>query len=187
MVSSGILLSFCTVVHNIQEFRQKYWATRSSVRSFACIARLFAYTAHSFVPLFQPTCFSGALCSTHSFARLLAYFAHSLARGKVNDWMTTLSVSFLLSTIVDSSFCFDSSPFSRILLLWVGEGGKSTEIERRGAANGIPAAQEEIASSALPTEAASTNAGAPLDASAAGLSKSVDNLGENECCRPRSR
>ena len=48
-----------TVGQKNQECRLKYWANRSSVRSFT-------YTAHSF-----------------------AYSAHSLARGKVNDWIAT--------------------------------------------------------------------------------------------------
>ena len=64
-----------TMVENSQEYRLKYWATRSFVRSFA-------RTAHSFA------C-SGLLAS-------LAHFAHSLARGKVNDWMAILSVFFYI-------------------------------------------------------------------------------------------
>ena len=48
------------MVDNSQEYRLKYWATRSSVRAFA-------RTAH---------------------------FAHSLARGTVNDWIAILSVFF---------------------------------------------------------------------------------------------
>ena len=54
------------MVENSQEYRLKYWATRSSVRSFA-------RTAH---------------------------FAHSLARGTVNDWMAILSELF---SIIDHS------------------------------------------------------------------------------------
>ena len=56
-----------TMVDNSQEYRLKYWATRSSVRLFARTAHSFARTAH---------------------------FAHSLARGTVNDWMAILSVFF---------------------------------------------------------------------------------------------
>ena len=54
-----------TMVDDSQEYRLKYWATRSSVRSLA-------RTAHSLV------------CS----------LAHFLARGVVNDWMAILSVFF---------------------------------------------------------------------------------------------
>ena len=58
------------MVHNNQEPRCNYWATRLSVRSFA-------RTAHSF------TC--SALIA--ALVRLLAHFAHSLSCGKVNDRM----------------------------------------------------------------------------------------------------
>ena len=56
-----------------QDYRLKYWATRSSVRSFA-------RTAHSFA------------CS--ALLALLAHFAYSLACGKVNDLMAIFSVFF---------------------------------------------------------------------------------------------
>ena len=57
-----------TVGQNIREYRL-YWATRSSVRSFA-------RTAHSLA--------GPALLA---LLRSLAHFTHSLARGKVNDLM----------------------------------------------------------------------------------------------------
>ena len=59
-----------TMVENSQEYRLQYWATRSSVGSFA-------RTAHSFA------C-SGLLASLAPSAAL-AHFAHSLARGAVNN------------------------------------------------------------------------------------------------------
>ena len=71
------------MVDNSQEYRLKYWATRSSIRSFT-------RTAHSFA------CF-GLLRSRpplHSLVCSLAHFAHSLARGTVNDWLAVLSVFF---------------------------------------------------------------------------------------------
>ena len=72
--------SYCTVGQNSQEYRQKYWATRSSIH-------LFARTAHSL------TC-SAPLALLRSLACLLAHFAHSFARGTVNDWMGIHSVFF---------------------------------------------------------------------------------------------
>ena len=85
-----------TVVEKRKEHRCKYWATRSSVR-------LFARTAHSLA------C-SGLLASLRSLICSLAHFAHSLARGKVNDWMALLSVFFLFSTIVYFTLNVFSSP-----------------------------------------------------------------------------
>merc|ERR1712081_71167 len=72
-----------TVVWNKQEWRRKYWATRSSLRSFAC-------TAHSFA------CYGllASLVPSAALTRSLAHFAHSLARGTANDWMAILSVFF---------------------------------------------------------------------------------------------
>ena len=57
------------------------------------LVRPFARTAHSFA------C-SGLLASlapSAALTRSLAHFAHSLARGTVNDWMPILSVFFLYS------------------------------------------------------------------------------------------
>ena len=59
-----------------QKLRCTYWATRSSVRSFTRTAHSSACSA-----LLASLAPSAAL--THS----LAHFVHSLARGKVNDWM----------------------------------------------------------------------------------------------------
>ena len=77
-----------TMVDDSQEYRLKYWATRSSVCSLA-------RTAHSLV------------CS-------LAHFAHSLARGVVNDWMAILSVFF---SIFDHSEVVASAQFNQNFLL----------------------------------------------------------------------
>ena len=63
------------------------WSTRPLARPFTCslatLTRLLAphYLLRSHAPL-------------RSLARLLAYIAHSLARGKVNDWMTIYSMFF---------------------------------------------------------------------------------------------
>ena len=62
--------SYCTVGQNNQEFRLKYWATRSSVR-------LFARTAHS-LSLLRPARFGRALRCAHSFARSLTSLTPSL-------------------------------------------------------------------------------------------------------------
>ena len=75
------------MVENSQEYRLKYWATRSSVRSFA----------RSLAPL---TCSLAPDCSLRSRPPLrslicsLAHFAHFLACGTVNGWMAILSVFF---------------------------------------------------------------------------------------------
>ena len=68
---------------NSQELGRKYWATCSSVCSFA-------RTTHSFA------CFKllASLAPSAALTRSLAHFAHSLARGTVNDWMAILSVFF---------------------------------------------------------------------------------------------
>ena len=66
---------------------RKYWATRSSVRSFARTAHSFACSG-----LFALLVSSAAL--THSLTRSV----HSLARRKENDCMAVLSVFFLFST-----------------------------------------------------------------------------------------
>ena len=54
---------------NDHESRLEYWASRSSVRSHRSL---------------------GCLLHPTRFARSLAHLAHSLARGKVNDWMVIL-------------------------------------------------------------------------------------------------
>ena len=57
------------MVWNKQELRRKYWATRSSARSFAC-------TAHSFA--FFGLLASRALLCAHSFSRSLTLLTPSL-------------------------------------------------------------------------------------------------------------
>ena len=57
--------------------------------------------------------------SRRSFVRSLAHFAHSLARGTLNDWMAILSVFFLFSTIVPPfSVSFTPLSFLLVFLLW---------------------------------------------------------------------
>ena len=68
-----------TMVQSSQEFRRKYWATRSSVRSFT--------------HLLAPPCLLRSRATLHSLIRSLAHsFAHSLACRTVNDSMAILSV-----------------------------------------------------------------------------------------------
>ena len=71
----------CTVGQNNQEYRLKYWATRSSVRSFTHTTHLFACSA--LLALLAHTAALTCLL-THSL-HSLAHFAHSLARGTVSD------------------------------------------------------------------------------------------------------
>ena len=78
-----------TMGQNNQELRLKYWATRSSNRLFARTTHLLSYS----------TLLALLACSI-ALTRSLAHFAHSLARGKVNDYMAIYSVFFLFSTIV---------------------------------------------------------------------------------------
>ena len=66
------------VVQNSHESRRKYWATRSSVRSFA-------RTAHSFA------CFA-LLASLARSAVLIISLIHSRARGKVYDSMSQIAL-----------------------------------------------------------------------------------------------
>ena len=54
----------CTMVDNSQEYRCKYWATRSSVRSFA-------RTAHSFTCSGMLTLYAPSAALTHSLTRSL--------------------------------------------------------------------------------------------------------------------
>ena len=69
-----------------QESRRKYWVTRSSVRSFA-------RTAHS-LACSGLLALLALLAPSAALTRSLAHFAHSLARGTVNDWMAILSAFF---------------------------------------------------------------------------------------------
>ena len=72
-----------TMVENRKERRCKYWATRSSFRSFARTAHSFACSG-----------LLALLARSAALTRSLAHFAHSLARGTVNDCMAILSVFF---------------------------------------------------------------------------------------------
>ena len=86
----------CTVVWINQKSRRKYWATRSSVRSFARTAPSFA---RSLAPLPRSLALHYLLRSRapqRSLIRSVAHSAHSLAREKVNDWMAIHSVFFSL-------------------------------------------------------------------------------------------
>ena len=76
-----------TVVDNSQEYRLKYWVTRSSIRSFARTAHSFACSG--LLALLAP---SSAL--TGSLARSLRSLPCSWDIGTVNDWMAILSVFF---------------------------------------------------------------------------------------------
>ena len=75
-----------------QVSRKKYWATHSSVPSFA-------RTAHSFACSGLLASLAPSASLTHLLAHSLS-FAHYLARGTLSDWMSILSVFFLFSTIV---------------------------------------------------------------------------------------
>ena len=68
-----------TGVQNNQESRRKYWATRSSIHSFA---RWLVSLHHSLIHLLHTARFAGALHYTHS--SLARSLTHSRARGKVN-------------------------------------------------------------------------------------------------------
>ena len=70
-----MLDNVCTVVQNTQELKRKYWATRSSVCSFACTIHSFTCSA-----LLDSLALSAALI--RSLARSLT---HSRAHGKVYD------------------------------------------------------------------------------------------------------
>ena len=85
------------------------------------LARLLA---HSLAPLthsLAPDCSLLSRPPLHSLVRSLAHLAHSLARGKVNDWMVIYSVFFyLFCTIVSGSHRRARSGFER------RKGGAST-------------------------------------------------------------
>ena len=53
--------------------------------------------------------------ATRSSIRSLAHFAHSLARGKVNDWIAIYSVFFLFWPIVYSLFMTRKSTYDGVL------------------------------------------------------------------------
>ena len=78
-------ISLSAMLQNNQEYRRKRWATRSSVRSFARTAHSFACSA-----LLALLAHSAALI--HSLPRSLT---HSLACGKVNDWIAIFDLFFL--------------------------------------------------------------------------------------------
>ena len=81
-----------TVGQNSQDLGRKYWASRSSVHSFARTAHSFAGSAllallaHSvaLTRSLAPDCLLRSRPPLRSLIRSLAHFAHSLARGKVN-------------------------------------------------------------------------------------------------------
>ena len=66
------------MVQNSQEPRWKYWATRSSICSFA-------RTTHSLAC----STLLASLVRSSALVRLLAHFAHSLVRGKVDGYFTS--------------------------------------------------------------------------------------------------
>ena len=79
------LLPHCAVVRDHQESgRTQDWAYRSSVCSFA-------WTAHSFAcsTLLAPHC---TLCSRAPLCSFVCSFAHSQARGIVNDRMSQVDL-----------------------------------------------------------------------------------------------
>ena len=78
---------------NNKKSRCKYWAIRSSVRSFAHTAHSLACSAQ-LASLTRSTALTRLLAPLRSLIRSLAHFAHSLARGTVNDRMAILSVFF---------------------------------------------------------------------------------------------
>ena len=88
--TNPVARSHTTVGKKKQELGCKYWATRSSVRSFARTAHsfacsallaLFARSAHLLAHLLHTVHFARALCCAHSFARSLTHYR---ARGKMN-------------------------------------------------------------------------------------------------------
>ena len=72
------------MVQNRQKYRLQYWATRSSVRLFAC----------SLAPLTRSLAPDFSHPPLRSLVRSLAHFAHSFAHGKVNYQMAILSEFF---------------------------------------------------------------------------------------------
>ena len=99
-----------TMVENRIERRCKYWATRSSFRSFARTAHSFACSG-----------LLALLARSAGLTRSLAHFAHSLARGKVNYQMAIFSVFFFhfrpqcISVVFRPiSGAFPAFPFSQI-------------------------------------------------------------------------
>ena len=75
------------MVQKDQKSRFKFWATRSSVRSFV-------RTIHSFACCALLALLARPAALTRSLVRSLAHF---LARGTVNDWIANLSVPFPFS------------------------------------------------------------------------------------------
>ena len=87
------LMHHDTVGQNNQESRLQYWATCSSICSFARTAHSIACSAL----LVYSFCSRAPL---RSLVRLLAHFTHSLPRGTVNDKMAIYPVFF---SILDHS------------------------------------------------------------------------------------
>ena len=70
------------------------------------LASPFAHLLAPLTPSRAPDCLLRSRPLLRSLVRSLAHFAHSLARGTVNDWMTILSVFF---------YIFDHSGPSKII------------------------------------------------------------------------
>ena len=100
----------CTVIQNIQKYRLKYWASCSSIHSFA-------RTTHSFACSTLLASLARSAALIHSLARLL----HSLPSGTVNDWMAIYSVFFSIldHSGIERSGCMLGGKFQR--KWWVGD------------------------------------------------------------------
>ena len=79
-----------TVVWNKQESRRNYWATRSSIRSFACTAHLFACS--SLLDLVR--CSTALICL---LARSLSYFPAPEAKWMIRCWNNGLFCTIVQS------------------------------------------------------------------------------------------
>ena len=89
-----------TLGQNSKESRLKYWTTpRPFARSLALLTRSLV-----------PSCLLRSCTPLRSLVRLLAHFAHSLARGTVNDWLAIYSVFFsILDHSAFSKLCSSST------------------------------------------------------------------------------
>ena len=94
----------CTVGQNIQEYRLKYWATRSSVYSFARITRSLAphYSLCSHALL------RSLIRSLAHFAPSLAHFAPSLADFAPSLAHFALSLAHFAPSLARGTMCFFS-------------------------------------------------------------------------------
>ena len=112
-------------------------STGPLARSFALpFARLLAPLTHSLAL----DCSLRSRPPLHSLVRSLAHFAHSLARGTVNDWMAILSVFFFLfSTIVQGEKIglIQASGTEKVLVggridwQWMRREGRTMKADRR--------------------------------------------------------